>query len=174
MCMAPAFTGTLRGQTSPGAPFPVNADQGAFLVLSDLHFDPFADPRLVPKLAAAKVEEWESILRPAGSQGFAQYGSDSNYALLIAALKAAREYGARQRYDYVLVTGDYLAHRFKEKYQQLIAGDDAAYAAFVVKSMVFVSRLVQQSFPNLPVFGSLGNNDSVCGDYELSPGNAFL
>jgi sphingomyelin phosphodiesterase acid-like 3 len=152
----------------------VSADQGTFLVLSDIHFDPLADPALAPKLVSNPVEKWGTIFRSSSVAGYSQYGAETNYRLLVAALKAAQDYGVRQHYDYVIVTGDYLAHRFKEKYARLMGDDDAAFQAFVIKTMIFVSRTIQESFPSLPVFGTLGNNDSVCGDYQLSPGGTFL
>ncbi len=41
--------------------------------------------------------------------------------------------------------------------------------------MIFVSRQVQQAFPNVPVYFCLGNNDSDCDDYGgITPGTPFL
>lgn len=85
--------------------------------------------------------------------GFSQYGADTNYPLLVAVLKAAQDYGVKQHYDYVIVTGDYLAHDFTNKYQRLIDNDEAAFQAFVIKTIIFISRTIQASFPSLPVFG---------------------
>lgn len=68
-------------------------------MLSDIHFDPFADRDAFSKLRLAKVEEWESILRSSPTHAFSQYGSDSNYPLLAASLEAAREYGSKQHFD---------------------------------------------------------------------------
>src|SRR5262249_14433439 len=42
-------------------PFTAGAGQGVFLHVSDIHFDPFADPALVPRLIAAPVDEWQAI-----------------------------------------------------------------------------------------------------------------
>ena len=87
---------------------------------------------------------------------------DSNYALLAAALAAARSSGTS--YDYVLVAGDYLTHDFRLKYRaQKLADQD--FPDFAIKTMVFVSRTIQAAFPKAPVFGVVGNNDSACGDY---------
>lgn len=160
-------------QASPPAVFHVSKRQRTFLVLSDIHFDPFADRDAFSKLRSAKVEEWESILRSSPTQTFSQYGNDSNYPLLAASLEAARKYGSKQHFDYVVVSGDYLAHNFQAKYQAA-GGQQNEFPEFVIKTMIFVSRTVQQAFPSLPVYGSLGNNDSVCGDYRLTPGGPFL
>jgi hypothetical protein len=39
--------------------------------------------------------------------------------------------------------------------------------------MVFVNRMIQQSFPAVPIVGALGNNDSTVGDYA-APGKPLL
>jgi hypothetical protein len=41
--------------------------EGVFLIVSDLHFDPFADPAIVKELAAADVHAWPAIFK--GSKG---------------------------------------------------------------------------------------------------------
>jgi sphingomyelin phosphodiesterase acid-like 3 len=147
--------------------------QGTFLVLSDIHFNPFANPKLVPELRSADAMKWGHIFDSDLDGGFPEYGQDTNYALLQSVLKAARRYQSIHHYDYVLVTGDYLAHAFSDKYREN-GGDDASYAVFVVKTMTFLSRMIEESFPSLPVYAVLGNNDSICGDYRQSPGDELL
>jgi sphingomyelin phosphodiesterase acid-like 3 len=147
--------------------------ESTFLVMSDIHFDPFANPDIVPRLISVDVRQWKYIFDSAAGHNFPQYGQDTNYTLLKSVLRAAREYRPAYRYDYIVVTGDYLTHDFREKYKKN-GGDDASYQAFVVSTMIFVTRMIQESFPSLPVFGALGNNDSVCGDYTQSPGDDLL
>ena len=152
-------------------------------MLADIHFDPFADPAIVPRLAAAPVDKWTAIfqsslrspssppgveaspgpLSPISPAASLTNGThDSNYALLAAALAAARSSGTS--YEYVLVAGDYLTHDFRLKYRaQKLADQD--FPDFAIKTMVFVSRTIQAAFPKAPVFGVVGNNDSACGDY---------
>ena len=67
-------------------PFAPGPGQGVFLIVSDIHFDPFADPALVEELVAADVDAWPGIFERSQAKGFAQYGSDSNYPLLKSAL----------------------------------------------------------------------------------------
>ena len=50
-------------------PFTPGADQGVFLHVSDIHFDPFVDPALVPRLIVAPVEDWAGILASSSAQG---------------------------------------------------------------------------------------------------------
>ncbi len=162
-------------------------------MLADIHFDPFADPAIVPRLAAASVDKWTAIFQsslrspssssPPGAEASPGPSSpvsvaalvagtrDSNYALLASALAAARSSGTP--YDYVLVAGDYLTHDFRFKYRaQKLADQD--FPDFAIKTMVFVSRTIQSAFPKAPVFGVVGNGDSPCGDYAEPPHGALF
>ena len=156
----------------------VRRNERTFLILTDIHFDPFTgtDPRGVEALASNPVEKWPGIFEshtgrdlPAAPDKPAAR-SDTNYALLVSALESARNTGTP--YDYVLVTGDYLGHDFEKKYRQFMP-DSQGYRDFVIKTMVFVNRMIQQSFPAVPIVGALGNNDSVAGDYA-EPGKPLL
>src|SRR4051794_6074910 len=57
-----------------------------FLSVSDIHFDPFADPALVTKLEAADVAQWDAILSSSTSHSFSADGSDVNDPLLRSAV----------------------------------------------------------------------------------------
>lgn len=140
-------------------------NESAFLMLSDIHFDPFTgdDASTLQKLAAAPVEDWERILRTQADQPFAPDGADTNYSLLLSALDAARDSGVH--YDYVLVMGDFLGHNFPEKYRRYCRPDGEGYEEFVIKTIAFVSRTIQHTFPSIPVYATFGNNDSLSADY---------
>src|ERR1700728_151028 len=105
------FTGTARAQDS-GTPLAWNLSdhEGVFLLLSDIHLTPFDDPALVPQLAKAPVEQWQSIFEASSHKAFTAYGADPNYALLKSALAEINHLGVP--YDYALVTGDYISHNF--------------------------------------------------------------
>ena len=150
-------------------PFKASAQQGVFLHLSDIHFDPFIDAETTSKLAAAPVEQWQSIFEHAQDGSFSPRGHDTNYPLFASMLSAAQG----PPYDYVLNTGDNLAHGFRQKFDGAhgTAGD---YQSFVIKTLLFVDRMLKQSFPGAPLIYSLGNNDAVCGDYMLAPDGALL
>ena len=55
---------------------------GRFLIMSDLHFDPMADPRLVDGLVASDPEQWKSILETSNDKSLGRYGRDTNWMLL--------------------------------------------------------------------------------------------
>jgi sphingomyelin phosphodiesterase acid-like 3 len=151
-------------------PFAPGPGQGMFLILADIHFDPLADPDIVPELVAAEADAWRSILASSRERGFAQYGSDANYPLLRSALAEAKRLLPRP--DFVLYAGDYLVHGFETKFEPYGGAD--AFAPFAIKTMTFVSQELQAAFPDAPVYGTLGNDDAVCGDYMVAPGGRFL
>ena len=141
---------------------------GMFLLLSDLHFDPYADPAIMEQLGANPLPACQS---PA-SGALAKFGSDSNYPLLKSTLDqvVATAKANQFHYDYVIVTGDFLAHDFDTRYQQCVGGGDAAYRKFASDTIAFVDAMIRQALPGVPVFAALGNNDSDNGDYAESSG----
>lgn len=154
------------------------------LLVSDIHFDPFHDPGKVQQLVEANVSRWNSILSapasPNQQQAFAELqqkcharGVDTFYALLHSALQAMRqrETGAKL----VTLSGDLIAHSFSCRYSVLLPESKAKdYQAFVLKTMSYVMRELRASFPKVPIYAALGNNDSACGDYQLNTGSEFL
>jgi hypothetical protein len=159
------------GESLPWGSGPVSASEGTFLMMSDLHLDPFADPKLVPALIQHPVEDWEGILNSSSSTGFSPYGKDSNWTLLLSALQQARSLGP---YDYALITGDYLVHESRKLFEPFGGKDEQAYEDFVLKTEVFTTQEVQKALPGLPVYFCLGNNDSECGDYMIATKSDFL
>lgn len=154
------------------------------LLLSDIHFEPFWDPAKVPQLAAAPVSEWRAILAavpsPDQQQRFAVLqqncharGVDTSFALFDSSLKAMRSHAADARF--VTVSGDLLSHAFQCKYNTLFPkSTPAELRAFAEKTLDYVMGELSVTFPNMPVYVALGNNDSDCGDYRLDTHSEFL
>lgn len=164
------------GDSAPALPWTPSRGQGAFLMLSDIHFDPFADPALPKKLAAAPSEEWEGIFSASKGEEPCGYGEDTHHALFRSTLRAAASAGP---YDYVLVAGDYLSHDFKHDFEKTVEpirdGLDSKYQNFIVKTVQYVTGEIQKSFPGIPVFFALGNNDSAHGaNNAVRPYDALL
>lgn len=153
------------------APFKVAAGQGVFLLVTDIHFDPFADPKIVPKLDRSPVSEWTAIFKADPAVRIPGYGKDTTYPLVASALKAAAGLGFR--YDYVLNAGDYLSHRFRSTYRRYAGKTVQGLTSFAVKTSDYVGRLLAGSFPGLPIYGTMGNNDAVCGDYQIAPDSPY-
>jgi sphingomyelin phosphodiesterase acid-like 3 len=76
---------------------------------------------------------------------------------------------------FVTVSGDLLSHAFQCKYNALFPKSTPdAYRAFVEKTLDYVIGELYASFPGVPVYVALGNNDSNCGDYRLDANSEFL
>ena len=144
---------------------------GMFLLLSDIHFDPFADPTIVQQLGAKPTAACQTPASPA----FAHFGSDTNYPLLKSTLDhvAATAGENHFHYDYVIATGDFLAHHFDVRYRQCVGGGEEALEKFASDTVSFVDGMIAKDLPGVPVFAALGNNDSDKGDY-VKPSDAFL
>jgi sphingomyelin phosphodiesterase acid-like 3 len=155
-----AFAGTMQPPASP---------TGRALLLSDLHFDPLADPSLVKQLIDAPVSDWESILASSKQLGYAHAPQDANYPLIKSALSAA---AAQTPADLVIATGDYLRHNFEQAFLKA-GGSSDEFTDFATKTALFVVQSLQTAF-RAPVYVALGNDDSPCGDYRVDPGGPFL
>jgi hypothetical protein len=153
---------------------PPSESSGRFLALSDVHFDPFADAAIVPRLIAAEADEWPAIFaasKPAPPVGA---GSDTNHALLESTLRQAAAAGGRDGYDFVLVTGDLLRHDFETTFAKYGGGDKDRLQAFAAKTVTYVNRAIERRFRGAPLIEALGNNDNDCGDYQPRPGSPLL
>jgi sphingomyelin phosphodiesterase acid-like 3 len=154
------------------------------LFISDIHFDPFHDPARVRQLVAAPVSQWSSILsRPPSPNQRAAFialqqncyarGVDTPDTLLRSSLRAMRARQADAKF--MMVSGDLIAHGFSCRYSTLFPHSTPAdYQSFVEKTIGYVVGQLRASFPRIPIYVALGNNDSACGDYRLDAGNKFL
>jgi sphingomyelin phosphodiesterase acid-like 3 len=144
-----------------------------FLAVSDIHFNPFADPTIVARLEAADVSQWQAILASSSLTAFSAYGSDVNEPLFRSALGEMKQQLPSPAF--VLISGDFLAHKFDKTYQQYATDkSQAAYTAFVTKTIAYVASAIHAAYPGVPVYPTLGNNDSDCGDYAVAPHSVFL
>ena len=149
---------------------------GQFLLISDIHFNPFYDGSLLDLLRDRPVEDWAGILEASKPAGINARGTDSNYALVKSSLNEAR---ARMPHpDFILYPGDFMAHQWQQKYDGLAKAshmeDPAAYQAFTEKAIRFLAAEFGRRFPGIAVLPTLGNDDSYCGDYMIEPVGPFL
>ncbi len=154
------------------------------LMVSDIHFDPFHDPAQAKQLVSAPVGRWTAILSappsPHQRQAFTQLqqtcharGVDTSYTLLLSSLRAMQSRQANAKF--MTVSGDLIAHVFQCRYSTLFPGSTQSdYENFVLKTISFVLAEVRASFPNIPIYAALGNNDTPCGDYRLDEDSGFL
>ncbi len=85
-------------------------------------------------------------------------GEDTNAALLESALAEMRRLAPNP--PVVVMAGDFLAHHFKRA--------DAG------PTMIALARRFDRAFPRAQFVMALGNEDSDCGDYAVTPNSAFL
>ena len=149
---------------------------GEFLLISDIHFDPFFDGALFTKLDAQPVENWAEILGKSQPGGFSPMGTDSNYTLLKSSLDDAQRRIPAP--DFLIYPGDFLAHNWQSKYDQLVRTshlvDSKSYRAFTSKVVRFLANEFRRRYPDTPILPTLGNDDSYCGDYMITPDGPFL
>jgi hypothetical protein len=144
-----------------------------FLIASDLHFNPFADPALVAELTAAPVRKWEGILNRSRPTAYSQYGQDTNWWLLRSAFDAMRRTDPNPAL--VMITGDLLAHGFPQAYAKATQDTKPEhYRAFVAKTVSFVTAELRQRYNKSQILLTPGNNDNECGDYDIEGGGPFL
>jgi sphingomyelin phosphodiesterase acid-like 3 len=160
----PGLPAVLAGSSQPLPPSAGNA-----LLISDLHFDPLADPSLVKQLIDAPVGDWETIFFSSKQTGYAHAPQDANYPLIKSALSAA---AGQCSVDFVVGMGDYLRHNFEQAFLKT-GGTSDEFTDFATKTALFIVRALQTDF-RVPVYFALGNDDSPCGDYRVDPGGPFL
>jgi len=153
-------------ETFAGSP-PVPS--GNALLLSDLHFDPLADPSILKQLIDTPASDWEPIFAFSKQVGYAHTPNDANYPLIKSALYAAT---GQSSVDFVIATGDYLRHDFQQAFLK-VGGTSDQFTDFATKTALFVVHTLQTTFP-VPVYFALGNDDSPSGDYRVAPGGPFL
>ena len=159
------LTGTARSVAAPAN------DQ--FLIVSDIHFNPFADPSVVANLAAAPANRWEPILNRSHATSYSPYGQDTNWPLLQSALDAVRT--TEPHPALLMITGDLLAHGFPRAYAGATHDTDPAhYRAFVLKTVTFLAWELRRRFPKTQILLTPGNNDDECGDYQIQADGPFL
>lgn len=154
-----------------------DAGEANFLVITDLHLNPFhgLGKAEFKALAAAPAHQWQAIIARS-PEPIVSLGSDSNFSLLDSALGAAAEQAERP--DFILFAGDFMAHDWQSRYNacahQSIADDPQAYREFTVKVLQFIAGRFEERFPDVAILPTLGNDDAFCQDYWVQPGGAFL
>jgi sphingomyelin phosphodiesterase acid-like 3 len=153
-----------------------------FLVLTDIHFDPFIacynskqkPCPLITQLRAASPDQWSSILRNEDTT-IPEYRHDTNYPLLSSSLAAAKKAVTVQQVQFVLVLGDFLGHEFRSYYKKYAQDKTyAGYQAFVKKTLVFLTRQIGLTFSDTDVYMIVGNNDSYKEDYYSDSHGLFF
>lgn len=143
----------------------IYAQQSTFLSISDIHFDPFINGVPIDTLVNSDYENWDKIFYTMGRKTNSNYFEDTDYALFVSFLKEI--YSKSSSPDFIIFTGDFLAHDFLSTYQDS-TGDytSAGSNSFIRKTFGFITSKINQHFPHIPIYFALGNNDSFTGDYN--------
>lgn len=166
-----------------------------FPTFTDIHFNPFKG------LSATGAKElfntdytgWHSIFQKHGPDNYGELGQKSfetNWKLLDAAFVkmkgAAQEAGG---VDFILFTGDFLAHAFnksmKDKHKKAFGKKPSQDTRnrMVRNTLGYVSHCLGKHLPDVPVYFCLGNNDGYykktktghySSDYTIECGDEFL
>lgn len=143
------------------------------LSLTDIHFNPFQDTVVVKQLIQAPPTEWDDIFKQIEADKIAIYDEETTPQLLSLLLKSMKT--KEEGITAILFTGDILAHEFNDLYYSYaVDSNEKAKNEFIYKTVSYVSMKLRNTFPDTPIYFSLGNNDSYNGDYQIADNGAFL
>jgi hypothetical protein len=127
---------------------------GAFLWLSDLHFDPYyGSPSAASTSQSGDVCTRNSSI---DRYRFGHVGCDAPITLVTEMLRHIVA-SANENITFVLVTGDFARHSTDQL-------DDGITETTTILSTI--SKALKEAFPNIPILPSIGNND-VYPDYTV-------
>jgi sphingomyelin phosphodiesterase acid-like 3 len=158
-----------------------NSRSDTGLLISDIHFNPLADPALANSLVQAPASQWDSIFATSTQTAYASYETynnapqlwDTNFLLLQSALAAMRQRVPNP--DVVFLSGDLLTHLLPVWYNKAVTNQPpGAYAAFVNTTEQYVAMKLAQTFPNAQIVPALGDWDTPCSSSDTYPGTGFL
>lgn len=147
--------------------------------MADLHFDPFLSCHqrpcpLIKALHQAPVEQWHALFSQYDDSAVV-YGKDSNFFLLESSLAVLQKEAKIHPIEFVLAMGDFLAHRFHQKYLKYAADNHPEhYVSFIKKTLSFLTLELQRAFPQTNVYMIIGNNDSYQDNYVSEPRGRFF
>ncbi len=147
--------------------------QGTIISVSDIHFDPLltTDKAVADKIKKSGYLRWRAIYTSSSDKHISPVGEETNYNLFASTLVEMK--GVCPAPDFILFSGDLLAHKFRNYRTEVFSDNERAYRAFVKETLKFIGEEVHSTFPRVHVVFTLGNNDSY-GDYEIEPNGSFL
>jgi sphingomyelin phosphodiesterase acid-like 3 len=154
------------------------------LFLSDIHYDPLRDPALAPRLNSAPATQWPEILATPASptleadaaavqKACPVRGDDPDQTLWQSSLQAMKAQAGNPRF--LVLSGDLLPHNFDCRYNFLFPDSTHAdFLNFSENTLRYVVASLRATFPGVPLYMALGNNDTACVGNRLDPNNDFL
>jgi len=176
--------------TPPSAPSTYSV-----VAISDIHFNPLANPALFPSLVSASAGQWQGIFaadQSANPAAPSAFGSDTNYPALVLALAALKQNLGSS--PVILFSGDMLGHDLTQCFYELYTAatlpatlnpkncpvnpttnpaETTAMQSFLDKTIAFVSMEIRANVGNVPVIFVPGNIDTY-SIYGTGPDAQFL
>ena len=152
-------------------PKAAQADIGQALLVSDIHFNAFYDSSLVSDLMRSPASQWNAIFASSPDKRLGRYGQETNFNLLDCGLKSMKAACASP--DCVIYTGDLPCHGIWQKLEGY-SSDENQRNQFITKLVEFIGLRFRSMYPGVPVYFVLGNNDSFCQDYKITPRGEYL
>lgn len=153
-----------------------------FISIADIHFSPFlscpssaASCPLIDKLRQSTYQEWSTLFEQNNKKNISRMFQDTNYFLFKLSVKKIQDISKKEKIDFIIILGDFLAHDFRKEYIKF-SGDKTkeGYEAFVKKTLQFMVYEFNTAFPQMDIYPVIGNNDSYSGDYSIIPNGTFL
>lgn len=142
------------------------------VLITDIHFNPFTNASIAKELDLKEWKDWDTIFKKT-SYSLSVTGQETNPALLDSVISAIDTHTHIP--DCIIFCGDILAHGFNKRYAETTGNTDSdSNKKFIIKTISYVMNKISSIYPEIPVFFTLGNNDSYAGDYILQDGGAFL
>eukprot|EP00128_Syssomonas_multiformis_P009960 Colp12_sorted_trinity150504_noHs@12082 len=134
-----------------------------FIALSDLHVNPFYDPKVLPKYHCADYRKPVPAFDASLDFAYGKVDCDSPWSLVNKTLDSA----ATHPVDFILLLGDFVYHDVKNYaiHKGGNVGENALDVTKDILSKVFAYSI--SKWPNTPIFAALGNEDFY-DDYNSS------
>jgi len=149
---------------------------GRVVFFSDLHMSPFASAAIVDQLMTAEVGHWDSILA-AATNGY--YTADASEVAattpMMYASALSNAVAVCPRPDAVLFLGDFRYYDLWDLYADVTGDPDPDHWKILsIHMLEYILYKANQTFPGVPVYCVLGNNDTFLEDYDITVGDAYL
>lgn len=144
----------------------LGATTGTVISVTDIHFDPFQGfgNNVRKKIATSDYKDWYSIYvknpRPEGT-----HGQQTNFSLLDSTIREMHSICPHP--DFIIFSGDLLGHGLEAEYSQH-PYPGVTVEQFVQKTLSFINYEFKIYFSDVPIYFTLGNNDSYT-DFGISP-----
>src|SRR5580700_6416436 len=155
----------------------VTPETKQFISIADIHFDPMSGCErykspcpIVSELMLADYQTWEKVFEKYSNNISIKYYHDTNYALFKSLLAELQQVTKQYNPAFVLVLGDFLDHDLQKNYIKFSQDKSkSGYEKFVKKTMEFLTYKLNQIFPNINIYPTLGNVDTYGNDYSVVP-----